>query len=953
MRVSRVPLIGRETELATLRGLLEEATHGDGQCVVVGGEAGIGKTRLVEELLDGSGAGPAFVLRGQCADSGAGPVPYAGLEGLLRDAVTALGPEATLEAAGPAADALGVVLPELVAVRADGEAGRLPEALAALLTTLAGRRPVVVVIEDLHWSDDATRGCVARLARTAPGRRLLLVVTYRSDDVGRTHPLRAALAEIERARLATRVEVPWLAAHDVVALFRAHLEAGAVDLEEIVDRSQGVPFYVEELATGVGVTLPESVRDLMLLRYSRLGRDAQEFCRTVAAAGQSVGHELLAAALGDEAVRDAEPAARESVEAGVLVVDADGYRFRHALMQEAVATELLPSESRRLHTAYARALETRPATIARLAEIADHWWRARVPDRALAACVAGQAAAGEYAATSTAVALGERALELWDLVADPEEVAGTTHAELMRRVAWALHVGSQAERALALARQALDEWPPEDPAGRVSAYVTLSTAAEVTGSDEGRRLLDHALEEIPDDDVAGRAALLTESARGAMMEGLEDRAIELANRGLAAAEEAGDRRLQARCVNIRAVSRVITGDMDGLEDFALDRALAGDDWDALMKHFVNASEATLRVGRAHRALEIAEEGAARARERGTGIGMRSRIEGNGIEALVDLGRWDEAAAWFERTVPLLGRSVFTVTLTELWAWLLLWRGEVEQAESVVRTYRASWERHGRIELQVRSLLTTTLADLALERGDVDEALRVVADAVADPLQRRSASSLLPILGIAARALAAAGAAGRDVDRAPYRAALADCSGWPTHGVWSAVFAAELGESPWSAVASLGPDDGAPAYLRPYARYREGAGLLAAGDRPGGRVALESAVREAETIGGGLVARHAAGLLAGAGAASPSRRRPDEAADRLTDRERQVLELVAEGLTNGQIAERLYISRKTASVHVSAILRKLGVSSRTEAAVVARSGTAGAERVDPTGRAPSA
>jgi DNA-binding NarL/FixJ family response regulator len=157
-------------------------------------------------------------------------------------------------------------------------------------------------------------------------------------------------------------------------------------------------------------------------------------------------------------------------------------------------------------------------------------------------------------------------------------------------------------------------------------------------------------------------------------------------------------------------------------------------------------------------------------------------------------------------------------------------------------------------------------------------------------------------------------------------------------VWSALVEAELGTGPWTAVADL-PSPG-PAHLRPYALYREGARLLEAGDRAGARSTLGSAVAEAEKIGAGLIVQRAQGLLdragltgqAGPADAPPSGSRPDA----LTAREQQVLALVAEGLTNGQIAERLFISAKTASVHVSAILRKLNVSTRTEAALLTRS-----------------
>jgi DNA-binding CsgD family transcriptional regulator len=212
--------------------------------------------------------------------------------------------------------------------------------------------------------------------------------------------------------------------------------------------------------------------------------------------------------------------------------------------------------------------------------------------------------------------------------------------------------------------------------------------------------------------------------------------------------------------------------------------------------------------------------------------------------------------------------------------------------------------------------------------------------VVAPDHPRSPAYDLTSLAVSARAVAELRATGQDIDDAPYRAALAECAHWPTFPVWSAVFEAELGTGPWTAAAEQ-PGPG-PAHLRPYALYREGGRLLEAGDRPGARSALGSAITEAEKIGAGLIVQRAQGLIDRAGlvgrvgpAEAPA---PTAAAssggvpDTLTPREQQVLALVAEGLTNGQIAERLFISAKTASVHVSAILRKLGVSTRTEAAL---------------------
>ncbi|MBW9211565.1 AAA family ATPase [Mumia sp. zg.B21] len=489
----RAPLVGRAPELAVLREAYAEARRGAVRSVLVAGEAGIGKSRLLREFVSElRESGDTLVVSGACADSGSGPLPYAALEGLVRDVVGALGADRTLDEAGPSADALGLVAPRLIDVRVQASPGRLPEVVAGLLASVAQRQPLVVVVEDLHWADDATRATVDRLARLPQGSALLLVASYRSDDVGRGHPLRSMLAELERARLVTRLAVPRLDEGEIAQLAAALLGDDDVGpgLADLIDRSEGVPFYVEELVGFLGTDLPDSLRDLLLLRYSRLSPTAQEFCRQVAAAGPRASYDLLSDALGPDAVVAAEGAAREAVAAAVLEGDEDGYAFRHALVQEAVLSELLPGERRRLHSAYANALESYPTTVARLSEIAEHWWRARVPDRALAAAVRGQEAADRAGSWTTAATLGERALDLWEMVPDAEEAAGVSHHQLVIGVADSVRSTTRLDRALALCQQALAEWPPDDTDGLARALDNAAVIAAQAGSTEGRAFLE-------------------------------------------------------------------------------------------------------------------------------------------------------------------------------------------------------------------------------------------------------------------------------------------------------------------------------------------------------------------------------------------------------------------------------------------------------------------------------
>ncbi|MFI9487134.1 ATP-binding protein [Promicromonospora sp. NPDC052451] len=952
MPVPRARLVGRARELGTLTAALDDVRGGAGRTVVIAGEAGIGKTRLLDELA--ARADGVTLLTGQCADEGSGPLPYAALAGLLHALVRTQGPEAVVAAAGPAAGALSPVAPQLVAPGSGAGADRLPEVLTNLLAGLAAERPVVVVMEDLHWSDDITRAVALRLARTAPPG-LLLLLTYRSDDVGRAHPLRTVMAELDRARLTTRLDLPRLGEPEIREMAQDLLDAGldATSIADLADRSEGVPFYVEELVGFLGTDLPDSLRDILLLRYWNLSRAAQALCRVVAAAGPRVWYDVLddvladpSTASGPRVVPDgAEPeeAVREAVEAQVLVVTDVGYAFRHALVQEAVYAELLPGERRRLHAAYARALEQalvrRARSVAKLSRIADHWWRAGMLDRALAAAVEGHRAAVDGAASSTAVALGERALELWDQVPDAEAVAGLPRHELLRTVAESLRGATRTTRALAVAHEAVDEWPADDPAGLARMLSDAALIAGHAGSDEGPELVERALALVePGRDDAVRGLLLMLRARREMLVGRPREAIEAATAAYDAGRAIGSAEVVSVALNLRGVSRVQLGDPGGHAEIEAGREAAGDIWHGLSRYYVNGSDAWLVVGDWARAAAIAEEGMSAARRYGSSDSTRIMIEGNLAEAQIGRGDWAEAAAWYERVVPPIHDSVYSVYLSERRVWLMTWQGRVEQAQAEARRRATSWERFGHLEEQIRSRTSGTLAELALLRDEPAEALERMSVVVAPDHVRLPAYDL-PQLAVAAQAIARLRAAGQDVDDAPYRAARDECAHWPTFPLWSALFEAELGTGPWTAVADL-PSPG-PVHLRAYALCREGARLLEVGDRGGARSTLGSAVAEAEKIGAGLIVRRAQGLLDRAGLTGPAEERtapaegPGTGLGALTAREQQVLDLVAEGLTNAQIAGRLFISAKTASVHVSAILRKLSVATRTEAALLAR------------------
>src|SRR5512132_2507869 len=441
-RVSCPIFVGRAEELRRLEAALERACAGEPAIVLLAGEAGVGKTRLVAELAARAeeGAG-ARVLVGGCIWLGEGALPYAPVVEALRPLVRTLDPAALRSLAGPAHAELAGLLPELGDQRPGpakpagyGQA-RLFELFLGLLDRLGKERPLVLVVEDLHWADRSTRDLLAFVVRNLRSERILLLATYRSDELHRRHPLRPFLAELARGGV-ERVELEPFGHQELAILLEGILGAppDAATVDDVLARSEGNAFFAEELVAAAayraGSLLPQTLRDVLLIRFEALSDQAQAVLRVAAVAGRRVQHELLARVAGM-----AEPALldglRDTVAHQLLVVGADGgsYAFRHALVQEAVYAEALPGERNRLHVAFATALEAHPelaggAGPAVAAEIALHWHAAGDQPRALVASVrAGMQAFSGYGFAEAQRHL-ERALELWERVADAPERAG-------------------------------------------------------------------------------------------------------------------------------------------------------------------------------------------------------------------------------------------------------------------------------------------------------------------------------------------------------------------------------------------------------------------------------------------------------------------------------------------------------------------------------------------------
>jgi len=621
-RMTSTRLVGRAPELAELRAALGEAVDGRPSLAFVAGESGLGKTRLIAELERAARAEGVRVIGGECVELGEGELPYAPIVAALRP--LARGGDPVLASLSEnARESLAQLLPGLGAKAADreeaGAQARIFESLLELLDALAGEDGLLLTIEDLHWADRSTRAFLVYLASSLCNERVLVVASYRPDELHRRHPLRPLLAELERDARARRVELH--------ALSRAELGEQLADIlgeappEELVDRlfarSEGNPLFAEELlAAGLDGrgTMPPTLRDALMLRIERLSTDAQELLRLLAA-GRRLDHAMLADAsrMDPRLLRDA---LREAVAAHLVVVDTEGrYEFRHALLREVVADDLLPGERAELHLALARTLEQRAAGLpdhggAHLAAgIAHHYYAAGDQPAALAASVRAADAADNVHAHGEAAALYQRALRLWDRVPNAHELAGIDHVELLRLAAAATSGEHEPGRAESYLRAALSEI--DETAEPMRAAVILERTAREQFSqghaEEAAQTRRRALALLPPEPSEARAQVLSGQLRQLMLESRYRDAVETASEALDVARAVGDEVSEIRVLNGMGTSLLGLGRNEEGERAmreGLRKALDGGYLDTALGVNINLADALAAAGRLSEAREI-------------------------------------------------------------------------------------------------------------------------------------------------------------------------------------------------------------------------------------------------------------------------------------------------------------------------------------------------------------
>jgi ATP/maltotriose-dependent transcriptional regulator MalT len=970
-RMTSARFVGRAGQLAELEAALRDAAEGRPSLALVGGESGVGKSRLAEELKRHARESGSRVLAGDCVELGEDELPYAPLLSALRPLVRDEDP-ALDELATSYRAAIDAIMPGLGSGHSAGDAtqSRVFEALLALLESLGQEAPVVLVVEDLHWADSSTRSFLGFLARTVCRERLLVVGTYRSDELHRRHPLRPLLAELSSDQYARLLDLPRFTpeelAQQLEGILAGRPEADLV--ERIYSRSEGNPLYAEEiLAAGLDGrgALPPTLRDALMLRVDRLSPTAQELLRWLACQ-PAADHSLLAAVAGLEPA-ELRDALREAVASHIVVTVADeGYAFRHALLREVVYDDLLPGERTELHAVLASALEERIEGGERGAHItaqaAHHWVAAGDQSRALAATARAALAAERVNAFAEAQALFERALALWERVEDPEQLAGLEEVELLRRAASSADQAGDPTRQSALLRRALSLVDAKADPGRAALlHERLSQSlwsqheqdASVDAMIQGLALLPEG-EQSPE-----RAKLLSQLAKRRMLQGRLAEAEECAREGIAVARAVGHREAEAIALNALGTAMGERGQTDaGVEHIRESLAIAREE-DLPMEEggaWINISDVLNLAGRTEEALAVARQGleAGLTSPWRTADWLRLAIS----DCSFQLGDWDEA----EAAIPAPSRRHTGGTFV-YWqlcrAQLAVARGDVALAEEAIAALREATA--GSTEPQFLGPYGVLSAELARRAGDLDSA-RAAVDEGLDRIEYCSEDvlriSALAVAGL--RVEADAGQLARDrrddeaaalvhsrADALLGRARLAAESGWAVEAPQLATAEAEYARATggdsgplWAAAAERWEELRRP-YQSSYTRWREAEALMAAGDREGATRAATAALESARRLGSAWLVDEIESLVARArlqlgGEARPTVASAEEPEDPfgLTARERDVLALVAAGATNREIGERLHMAEKTASVHVSRILAKLDVRSRTEAAAVA-------------------
>jgi DNA-binding CsgD family transcriptional regulator/tetratricopeptide (TPR) repeat protein len=943
-------LIGREAEIDQLHVLLRESMARHGRSALVSGEAGVGKTAVLRHFVQEARAEGARVLWGECAEIDARR-PFAPFMDIARAANRV----AMLPVAAPDAATAGV------------DRYRLHSAFTTLLGDLARERPLVMVIEDLHWADEASLELFPHLARRLRDVPLLLVGTYRSDELHRRHPLRPVLAELSRTRVAEDIALPRLSEDNVADFLREAMRLGRPPTVEfrqaMFETCEGNPLFMEEVlralvergdfeyrdgswrrTKGVAeIAIPDTLRDAVLERFRTLPADAQNVLLQAAVIGQrfEFGFLLSVTSSNEPVLINALRAALDAQLLLEIIADEGdvNYAFRHALTRESILLELLVPERRRMHATVGEAIEALGSedAAAHAEELAYHFDEAGDDVRAFRYHDLAAGEAYRLFAFARAARHLERAVEL---AGDDEPMRGELHL----RLADASNLAAAPRRALRAAEEARRLFEEaEDTRGVGVALTRIALYSWILGKTRGAReaaeragrLLEPLGQSI---ELAGAYAQI---ARLAYLDVDYPLAAHWGQQALDIARETGAPRIEVSALITLGAAAGESGRPAGvalLRD-AVELASEHDMVEGAMRGLHNLQISLYATGSSGAEVRrVAEEMFAYARRHGYRTEIVIAEEASC--ALAD-GEWGAALRLVQEA---RGESVWTAFLQINEAFIQAGRDGPERSLSLLNAAR---RRLGNVSANHKVFLTSILTRTGLLAGDAPAALKDFADIAGDlprsPFPETDEAAVCAVVGAVTlgddKALhrlieSALGEepGGRRLS-ARARRAFARAQQVASEGDLDAAIPL-LGECAELFQVSLLP------FGETLARRRRAELLFrrnAAGDREAAQAELAAILpywRKAKaTWYLGQLERWAADLgldfPVEAPAATPLPTRP--ARSQLTAREREVAALVAAGLSNKEIAEKLVISERTAEGHVERILGKLGFRSRAQIA----------------------
>lgn len=976
---SPTPIVGRQAEFERLGQSYARADAGEPAVQLVLGEAGVGKTTLLDNF---AARIDAMVLVGGCVPVGGEAMPFVPVIAALRQFVAEAGEDQVRRCAERWPTVFTHLVPShpervtapvdtLVPLSPSGQV-RLFESILSMLGELAAERPLLWVVEDLQWADRSTLDLVAYLARSLRDERVLLVLTIRTEDLTWTSPLRARLADLERVAIVDRLDLDRLGRDDTARQLAQLMGDGratvAPDLVDFVyDRSAGNPLFTEQLvpcAREHTSDLPATLRDLVRARTTRLPLPTSELLGVAAVVGREFELEVLAT-VAEASAAEVESVLRAAVDNQIVAPwRGTTYAFTHPLFREVLEADLLPGRRTQLHASTGRAIERLPDSgdPSLAGRIAYHWAQADAPDLALRSAIRAGRAAEEVYAFSAADEHYTRALRI---SAERPEVDDVDRVDLLVHASQSAHLIGDGERAVRLAGDAAAL--TADPMRRSAILERKGAYCFNAGLvDEADAAYRQALDLLPETPSAARARVYAGIGLLAIAWTRIDEAETACEEAIRIARKVDARAEEGRGLNALGAVRAYRGDFDTGVEYsraAVEIAVEIGDPDDLAMAYIDCAHVLGVAGRDSDAVDVCVEGYAAMRRVGLARQDGSFILANAAESLTRSGRLDRAATLLDEALAQQSRGVRAFPVLEQATRLSLARGDLDMAQSRLEQCHGLLDEFGAPESWQRELYEID-AELLLLRHDADAAYSSALaglDFVQDGDEQRFAG---PLVMLAARALADRGqrtltsrAARSQLDRlvdalrtrveklAP---SPLEPASHPTVDALAvaATITAELDRCApngapagrWADAADEWERIGRPIQVA-YCRWREAESTVL--DKSAGSEQV-AAVRRAYDAAYALDAEGLLGEIADLArwgridlvAASPHRAADDWADTGLTPRELEVLSGLVAGRTNREIADSLFISTKTASVHVSNLLHKLGVNSREQAARLA-------------------